>query len=104
MEQYTKIYEIFSISHILIYLAIINLIAFLAMYLDKKKAKKGKWRISEATLIGIVLLGGGIGGIAGMYKFRHKTKKPRFYIGFPVILILETIALIYVIIHFQLVF
>lgn len=104
MEQYTKIYEIFSISHILIYLAIINLIAFLAMYLDKKKAKKGKWRISEATLIGIVLLGGGIGGIVGMYKFRHKTKKPRFYIGFPVILILETIALIYVIIHFHLVF
>ena len=102
MEQYTKIYEIFSISHILIYLAIINLIAFLAMYLDKKKAKKGKWRISEATLIGIVLLGGGIGGIAGMYKFRHKTKKPRFYIGFPVILILETIALIYVISHFHL--
>ena len=74
------------------------------MYLDKKKAKKGKWRISEATLTALVLLGGGIGGIAGMYLFHHKTKKPKFYLGFPILTVLEWIALIYLIFHFQLIF
>ena len=70
--------EIFSVKNIIIYLVIINLIAFLAMWLDKRKAEKGKWRIPENSLLLLVLLGGGIGGIAGMYTFRHKTKKPSF--------------------------
>ena len=77
--------EIFSVKNIIIYLVIINLIAFLAMWLDKRKAEKGKWRIPENSLLLLVLLGGGIGGIAGMYTFRHKTKKAKFYIGFPLI-------------------
>ena len=64
--------EIFSVKNIIIYLVIINLIAFLAMWLDKRKAEKGKWRIPENSLLLLVLLGGGIGGIAGMYTFRHK--------------------------------
>lgn len=67
--------EIFSVKNIIIYLVIINLIAFLAMWLDKRKAEKGKWRIPENSLLLLVLLGGGIGGIAGMYTFRHKNKK-----------------------------
>ena len=86
--------NIFTIRNILIYLLLINLIAFLAMYIDKKRAKWGKWRIKESTLFLLVLLGGGIGGIAGMYTFRHKTKKPRFVIGFPAILIIEIISVI----------
>jgi len=86
--------EIFNIRNILIYLIVINLIAFLAMYIDKKRAKWGKWRIKESTLFLLVLLGGSIGGIAGMYTFRHKTKKPRFVIGFPAILIIEIICAI----------
>ena len=86
--------NIFTLKNILIYLLLINLIAFLAMYIDKKRAKWGKWRIKESTLFTLVLLGGGIGGIAGMYTFRHKTKKPRFVIGFPAILIIETISII----------
>lgn len=77
---------------ILIYIIIINLIAFLAMYIDKKRAKWGKWRIKESTLFILVLLGGGIGGIAGMKTFRHKTKKMRFVIGFPLILIVEVVC------------
>ena len=76
------------------------MIAFLAMGIDKWKAKRGAWRIPEQTLLSLVLLGGGIGGIAGMYTFRHKTKKPRFYIGFPAILIMEIVALIYIIIKY----
>lgn len=70
--------EIFSIKNIIIYLIVINLIAFFIMWLDKRKAQKGKWRIPENTLLLPVLLGGGIGGIAGMYVFRHKTKKQNF--------------------------
>ena len=86
--------NIFSLKNILIYLVAINLITFVTMYVDKKKAKWGKWRIKESTLFTLVLLGGGIGGIAGMYLFRHKTKKTRFVIGFPLILITEVICAI----------
>ncbi len=86
--------NIFSLKNILIYLVAINLITFVTMYVDKKKAKWGKWRIKESTLFTLVFLGGGIGGIAGMYLFRHKTKKTRFVIGFPLILITEVICAI----------
>ena len=86
--------NLFTIKNILIYLVIINLITFLAMYIDKKRAKWGKWRIKESTLFTLVLLGGGIGGIAGMHTFRHKTKKMRFVIGFPAIVIVEIICVI----------
>ena len=85
----------FGIDKIIIYIIAINIIGFLAMGLDKIKAKKGAWRIPEQTLLTITLLGGGIGTIAGMYTFRHKTKKPQFTIGFPAILILEIILVIY---------
>ena len=86
--------DIFSLKNILIYLVAINLITFVTMYVDKRKAKWGKWRIKESTLFTLVFLGGGIGGIAGMYLFRHKTKKTRFVIGFPLILITEVICVI----------
>lgn len=94
------IIEHIGLARILIYLLAINLIAFLAMGIDKWKAKKGAWRIPEQTLLSLVLLGGGIGGIAGMYFFRHKTKKPRFFIGYPVILISEIVIAIYLLIKF----
>lgn len=81
-------------KYIITYVIVINLIAFLAIYIDKKKAQKGKWRIKESTLFMLVLLGGGIGGIAGMYTFRHKTQKMQFVIGFPAILIIEIICII----------
>ena len=89
-----------GIKNIIIYLVVINIIAFFAMWIDKVKAKKSAWRIPESTLISLVLLGGGIGGIIGMYKFRHKTKKPRFYIGFPAILVAEIVIVIYLIINY----
>lgn len=83
MSDFTK--------YFIIYLIIINLIAFLSMYIDKRKARYGKWRIPEQTLFILALIGGSIGSIAGMYTFRHKTKKLRFSIGFPVILILQIV-------------
>ena len=82
-------------QNIIIYLIIINIIGFLVMYIDKQKAKKGKWRIPEQTLFIVTALGGGIGTIAGMYTFHHKTKKLKFTIGLPTILILEIILVIY---------
>ena len=89
--------NIFSFEFMSIYLVGINLISFLTMYVDKKKAQKGKWRISEWTLFMLVILGGGIGGIAGMKVFRHKTKKAKFYIGFPAIIILQIALIIWII-------
>ena len=86
--------DIFTLKNIIIYLLAINLITFSAMYIDKRKAKKGKWRIKESTLFTLVALGGGIGGIAGMYTFKHKNKKTRFIIGFPAILIIEIVTVI----------
>lgn len=80
-------------KYFIIYLLIINIIAFLAMYIDKRKARYGKWRIPEQTLFILALIGGSIGAIVGMYTFRHKTKKLRFSIGFPVILILQIVLI-----------
>lgn len=71
------------------YLIIINAAALLLMLIDKQKAKHGKWRISEKTLIGAALLGGSIGAILGMNFFRHKTKHPKFSIGLPLILAVQ---------------
>ena len=72
--------EILSIQNILIYLLVINLFGFFIMWLDKRKAKKGSWRIPEKTLFMVTALGGGIGTIVGMYTFRHKTQKLNFVI------------------------
>jgi uncharacterized membrane protein YsdA (DUF1294 family) len=91
LKEELKMGELFSLRNIVIYLVLINLITFLAMYLDKKKAKKGSFRTKESTLFGLVMLGGGVGGILGMKIFRHKTKKPAFIIGFPAMLILQVL-------------
>ena len=95
-ENVITIQEIFTIRNILLYLLMINLIGFFMMWSDKRKAKKGKWRIPEQTLFIVTALGGGIGTIAGMYTFRHKTQKLKFTIGLPVLVILEVVAVIYI--------
>lgn len=79
----------------IIYLVVINILGFLVMGLDKHKAKMGNRRIPENTLFGFTILGGGIGTIIGMYVFHHKTKKMKFKIGMPLILILEVLIFIY---------
>lgn len=90
--------DLFTTKNIVLYFIIINLIGFFIMWLDKHKAKKGAWRIPEKTLFIITALGGGIGTIAGMYTFRHKTQKIQFVIGFPLITILEIITIVYFIV------
>ena len=88
------------IIFLMIYLIVINLIGFLAMYIDKRKAKYGSWRIPEKTLLIIAMIGGSIGTISGMYVFRHKTKKLKFTLGFPTILISEIIIIAYFLIKY----
>lgn len=74
---------------LLFYLVIINALAFLIMLADKQKAKKHLWRIPEATLLTVAILGGSIGTLAGMRCFHHKTQKSKFRIGIPLILALQ---------------
>lgn len=78
-----------------IYLIVINILGFLVMGLDKHKAKMVERRIPENTLFMFTILGGGIGTIAGMYVFHHKTKKMKFKVGMPLILILEILIFVY---------
>lgn len=79
---------------IIIYLIIINIISFLTYGLDKWKAKRDSWRIPEKTLLLMALLGGSIGAFAGMRIFHHKTQKPKFFLGVPIIFVLQ-IAIIF---------
>ena len=95
-----KIIGIIGIKNIVIYLVVINILGFLIMGLDKWKDKNGKWRIPENTLLLFTILGGGIGTISGMYIFRHKTKKAKFTVGMPAILVLEIALFIYLYITF----
>lgn len=72
----------------------LNLLGFAIMGIDKYKAKKGLWRIPEATLFIIALIGGSIGSIIGMYTFRHKTRHFSFVFGMPAILILQIAVIV----------
>ena len=72
-----------------LYLAFMNLVTFVVMGVDKYKASHGKWRIRESTLFLLAIIGGSLGGILGIYAFRHKTLHKQFTIGFPVIIILQ---------------
>jgi len=84
---------------LLFYLVTINAAGFLIMLADKEKAKKHLWRIPEATLLTVAALGGSIGSLAGMKVFHHKTKKPKFYIGIPAILVLQILLCVFVYIY-----
>ena len=82
-----------AIIHLTGYIILVNLIGFLLMGIDKRKAIKHAFRIPEATLFIIAIIGGSLGSIAGMYLFRHKTRHWYFVYGMPLIL-LRQIALI----------
>lgn len=94
IEYRMEFKNIFSIQNIVIYLLVINFIGFLSMWIDKKKAKYGRWRIPENTLFLYAFLGGTVGSIIGMQVFRHKTQKPKFKIGMPALLVLQILAVV----------
>ena len=72
-----------------VYFAALNLILFFEMGRDKLAAKQGRRRTPENTLLSLAILGGSLGGLLGMLVFRHKTRKPAFYLGFPLILLAQ---------------
>lgn len=77
------------LQYIPIYFAAINLVTFFVYGIDKYRAKRGAWRISEKTLFLLPILGGSIGAIAGMKFFHHKTKHWYFRYGLPLILLAQ---------------
>ena len=79
------------------YLVVINLVAFALYYIDKQKARRNKWRIKEAVLLGVGFFGGAIGALTAMKTFRHKTKHYYFYVV-NILGILVDAAILYVII------
>ena len=76
---------------ILIYFVIINLVAFILFGIDKWRARNNAWRISEATLFLIALIGGSVGAKIGMHVWHHKTQHLSFVIGIPMIILLQII-------------
>jgi len=81
---------------IAVYLTVINLAAFIMYGLDKQKAVRHKWRISERVLICVAAFGGSVGALLGMRVFHHKTKHMKFVIGVPAIIIIQVIAAVLV--------
>ena len=77
------------------YLLAINFVSFFLYGIDKYKAKKGRWRISEATLLMIAVIGGSIGAWAGMRLWHNKTMHKKFKYGIPIIIILQVCLVVY---------
>ena len=77
------------------YLLAINAVAFIMYGIDKCKAKKAKWRISEATLLLLAVLGGSIGAWMGMKVWHHKTMHKKFKYGIPAILLIQIALMTY---------
>lgn len=84
-----------------IYLLAINIFAFAQMGFDKSRARRHAWRVPEAQLFGVALLGGSIGSILGMQLFRHKTKHWYFVWGMPAILVLQVAVIVFVLYRMQ---
>lgn len=82
------------IKIVIVYLIVMNILGFASMGIDKQKAKKGTWRISERTLFLFAILGGALGSILGMRVFHHKTRHKQFVIGMPLVLAVHIIIIL----------
>lgn len=81
------------LKYIVSYLFLMNIIAFVLYGVDKKRAKKGEYRISEKTLLLSGAVGGSIGAMVGMKVFHHKTRHKKFIIGIPLMFILQCLLI-----------
>ncbi len=84
-------------AFVMIYFSIINIISFVLYGIDKHRAIKDKWRIPEATLVGVAALGGGPGALLGMLVWHHKTKKWKFRILVPAFIIIWAAIIAFII-------
>ncbi|WP_276312714.1 DUF1294 domain-containing protein [Mediterraneibacter sp. NSJ-151] len=80
---------------LLIYLAVINFIAFVAYAMDKVNAAKHRSRIKIVTLLGLAFVGGSVGSLLAMYLLRHKTRKDYFTVGVPLIMVMQVVVIFY---------
>ena len=80
---------------VIIYLVVINVVTFIIYRIDKVKAKQKKWRISEAMLLGLAIIGGSIGAWLGMKLWHHKTLHNKFRLGIPLILIVQIVLILF---------
>lgn len=83
----------------LIYLAGINIVAFVVYGADKARARKNRWRIPEKTLFLLAIAGGSVGAWLGMQYFRHKTQHIQFKIGIPLIFLVQLAGVLYFYLH-----
>jgi len=88
-------------EEIICYLLAINIATFLLYGIDKYKAKKNQWRISEATLLTMAAIGGSIGAWTGMRLWHHKTMHKKFKYGIPVIIIMQVALAVYLLTNFE---
>lgn len=86
---------------LLVYLAVLNLVTFALYGADKRRAKKGQWRIPEKTLLILPLLGGSVGGILGMAVFHHKTRHWYFRWGLPAMFLLQAAGAVYLLARYR---
>ena len=84
---------------ILCYAFFINALAMIVFGIDKRRAKRHKWRIPEKTLLLLACVGGSAGALCGMYMFRHKTLRKKFFIGLPMILVAQVLLIFYLYLH-----
>ena len=82
-------------KYFLLYLLLINAAGFALMLIDKYRAKKKMWRISEATLLSVAAIGGSLGSLLGMYAVRHKTRHVKFTLGIPLLLAAQIALLLW---------
>ena len=80
-------------KYIIPYLIVINFLSFLLVAIDKRKAIKNKYRISEKTFFIFSFIGGSLGTLLGMFQFHHKTKKLKFLIGIPILFLFNILVL-----------
>lgn len=86
-----------SFDFIILYIAAVNVISFIVMGVDKRRAIKRAFRVPESTLFVLAIIGGSIGSIAGMHLFHHKTRHWYFLYGMPVILALQILLVLAVV-------
>lgn len=86
---------------VLIYLVSINVVTFFMYGIDKWKAKKSRWRIREAALLGLAVLGGSIGAWLGMKVWHHKTQHKKFRFGVPAIITVQLALIVYILYRFE---
>ncbi|MCQ2245358.1 MAG: DUF1294 domain-containing protein [Bacteroidaceae bacterium] len=85
----------YDLKIILIYLAAITLFTFIVYGIDKRRAKKGRWRIPESTLLLLAVIGGSIGAYLGMKVWHHKTRHKKFKYGIPAIIVVQMVWVVF---------